>query len=88
MTKRKVEIFSAGCPLCQTVVARIQWMACPCCDVTVLDTHDPRIADRARQLGVGRVPAVAVNGVPVACCADGEVNEQDWRAAGIGQPLA
>ena len=87
MTKRKVEIFSAGCPVCQATVARIQEMACSSCDVTVLDTHDPVVVERARKLGVGRVPAVVIDGVLAACCAGGEMNERDLRAAGIGQPL-
>ena len=36
--KRKVEVFSAGCPVCQNAVELVQNLAGPSCDVTVLST--------------------------------------------------
>jgi hypothetical protein len=83
-TKRKVEIFSAGCPVCQEAVARVKGLACSDCDVAVLDMNDPAVAAQAKRLGVGAVPAVAVDGKLASCCAGRGVDEQALRAAGVG----
>jgi glutaredoxin len=84
-TKRKVEIFSAGCPACQSAVDLVNRLACPSCDVTVLDMNDINVAKRARDLGVRSVPAVAINGQLASCCTGAGVEEQALRAAGLGQ---
>lgn len=84
--KRNVEVFSAGCPVCDATIELIHDLACPSCSVTVLDTNDPTIARRAASLGVRSVPAVAVDGKLVVCCAAGGVDEQALREAGIGSP--
>lgn len=39
--KRKIEIFSAGCPACRETVELVERLACPSCDVQVLDMNDP-----------------------------------------------
>ena len=33
--KRKVEVFVAGCPLCDETVELVKKLACPGCDVTI-----------------------------------------------------
>jgi hypothetical protein len=86
--KRKVEVFSAGCPTCQEAVDLVKGLACPDCDVEVLDMRDPAIASRAKSLGVNSVPAVAVDGKLAACCANRGVDEATLRAAGVGTPLS
>lgn len=83
--KRKVEVFSAGCPACQTAIDLVNRLACPSCEVSVLDMNDINVAKRARELGVSSVPAVAINGQLASCCAGGGVEERALRAAGIGQ---
>lgn len=35
--KRKVEVFSAGCPACADVVTLVQGLTCSSCEVDVLD---------------------------------------------------
>lgn len=84
--KRKVEIFSAGCPACEEAIVMVQGLACPSCDVQVLDMHDIAVAQRAKALGVRSVPAVAIDGKLASCCAGRGVDEQILRAAGLGQP--
>lgn len=86
-TKRKVEVFSAGCGLCDETVSLVERIACDACEVVVLDMREDAVAARARELGVRTVPAVAVNGTLAACCGGGP-NESELRAAGIGQPDA
>lgn len=87
MAKRKVEIFSAGCSVCNDTVELVKRISCPSCDVTVLNMNDQKVAHRARSLGIGSVPAVVVDGKLAACAAGRGPNEADLRAAGIGQPL-
>lgn len=85
--KRKVEIFSAGCPSCDSAVRLIQGIACPSCDVVVLDMHDPNVASRAKGLGIRSVPAVVVDGKLADCCAGRGPDETALKAAGIGQAM-
>lgn len=83
--KRKVELFSAGCPACVDVVTLVKSLACPACDLDVLDMRDMAVAQRAKALGVRSVPAVAINGQIALCCAGRGVDEASLRAAGLGQ---
>ncbi len=85
--KRKIEVFSAGCPACQEAVTLIQSIACPSCDVTVLDMNDAGVAQRAKGLGVRSVPAVVVDGRLADCCQGRGPDAATLRAAGLGQPL-
>jgi glutaredoxin 3 len=84
--KRKIEVFSAGCPACEDVVSLVQGLACPSCEVDVLDMRDIAVAKRAKALGVRSVPAVAINGQLAGCCAGRGVDEASLRDAGLGQP--
>lgn len=83
--KRKVEVFSAGCPLCQSAIDLVDRLACPSCEVTVLDMNDVNVAKRARDLGVRSAPAVAIDGQLASCCAGAGIEEQALRAAGLGR---
>lgn len=89
MAKRKVEVFTSGCPVCEPVVEMVKKVACSSCDVVVYDlnkgcdTNECR--DKARQYSVTRVPAVAVDGKLLECCKAGTITEQALRDAGVGQ---
>ncbi len=84
---RNVEIFSAGCPICEEAVQRVKDMACPSCDINVLDMKDPKIADRAKKMGIHKIPTIVIDGKIADCCIGGALNEQSLKEAGIGQPL-
>ena len=84
-TQRKVEVFSAGCAVCEDVVRMVKASACPSCDITVLDTNNVQVAQRAKALGIFRVPAVVIDGKLADCCAGGEVSIAALEAAGLGQ---
>lgn len=86
-TKRRIEIFSAGCPVCEETIQLVNRAACPSCDVTILDMQDPQGASRAKSLGVHSVPAVVIDGTLADCCTGRGPDEQTLRAAGLGQPL-
>ena len=86
-TRRKIEIFSAGCGLCEETVAMVRRSACASCEIEVLDMRDADVAAKAMQYGVRTVPAVAVEGQLAACCAGSGPDEASLRAVGIGMPL-
>ena len=86
MTLRKVEVFTAGCSLCDDAVQLVQSLACPSCSVEVLDMKDELAQAKARQYGVTRVPAVAVNGTLADCCRGGAIDSETLRALGVGSP--
>ncbi len=85
-TKRRVEVFTAGCPACEETVSLVSRLACPSCDVSVLDMHDEAVAKHAKELGVHTVPAVAIDGKLADCCAGRGPDESKLRSAGLGQP--
>ncbi len=85
--KRTIEVFSAGCPACKEAIDLVNRIACPVCDVTMLDMADPSIARRAQSLGVRSVPAVAIDGKLAPCCAGRGLEEAALREAGLGKAL-
>lgn len=86
-TTRKIEVFSAGCAVCDDTVALINRIACPSCEVLILDMHKPEVSQQARRYGIRSVPAVVVDGKLADCCAGRGPDEKQLRAAGIGMPL-
>ena len=86
--KRKIEVFSAGCPACEETIALVNRVACPSCEVSVLEMKDPGVASRAKSLGIRSVPAVVIDGKLADCCAGRGPDETVLRAAGLGQPTA
>jgi glutaredoxin len=85
--KRKIEVFSAGCSACEETIRLVNRIACPSCEVTVLDMKKPTVAERAKNLGIRAVPAVVIDGKLADCCTGRGPDEATLRSAGIGQPL-
>lgn len=83
--KRKVEVFTAGCAVCDETVALVKRVACSSCDVEVHDMRQPASAQKAKQYGLRVVPAVVINGKLAECCADRGPDEGALRAAGLGR---
>ncbi len=83
--KRKIEIFTAGCPACKETIDLVHRTACPSCEVSILDMKDAAVARRAKSLGIRSVPAVVVDGELAPCCAGRGVDENSLRAAGVGR---
>jgi pyruvate/2-oxoglutarate dehydrogenase complex dihydrolipoamide dehydrogenase (E3) component/glutaredoxin len=86
-TKRKIEVFSAGCPACEETVQLVKRIACSSCEVSVLDMNEPTVAKRAKSLGVRSVPAVVIDGKLADCCAGRGPREPTLRAAGVAQAI-
>ncbi len=81
--KRKIEVFSAGCPICKETVNLVNRVACPSCEISILDLKDPNVAGRAKSLGIHSVPAVAIDGKLADCCAGRGPDEAALRSAGV-----
>ena len=84
-TKRKIEVFTAGCPACEDTIALVNRISCPSCEVEILDMNQPEVAKRAKQYGIFRVPSVVIEGKLADCCLPQGPNEQMLRAAGLGE---
>ncbi len=86
--KRKVEVYSAGCPVCNDAVDMVKGMSCQDCEISVLDMNDPVVAKKAKNLGIRSVPAFVVDGKLADCCAGRGPDAATLKAAGLGQPLS
>lgn len=90
MSKRVVEVFTAGCPLCDETVKLVQELACSNCEVKVWDLREEKATEESRekvsQYSIHRVPAVVVNGKLAECCQNQQpISRESLIAAGIGQ---
>lgn len=84
---RKIEIFSADCPVCQHVIQQVKDASCPSCDITVLDMKGTDVQKRAADLGIRSVPAVVIDGKLADCCSSRGVDLDVLRSAGLGQQI-
>ncbi len=87
-TKRKVEVFSAGCPVCNDAIEMVKRISCQDCEINIMDMNDPAVAGRASTLGIRSVPAIVIDGKLADCCAGRGPDEAMLKAAGIGQPIS
>lgn len=89
MTKRKVEVFTSGCYLCDETVQLVKELACPSCEVMVYDLSNPcetkECIEKSKEYGINSVPTVVVDGKIVECCRRGKPAMETLMAAGIGQ---
>ena len=84
MAKRTVEVFTAGCGLCDDALQRVRALVCESCDLQVHDLNTSAGIARARQHGVVRAPSVVINGQLAGCCDQGGIDESVLRGLGVG----
>jgi len=87
MPNNKVEVFTSGCPICESTVDLVERLACPSCEVIIYDLtkdNEKEIQNKAAFYGIERIPAVAVNGKLLECCAMSSISENSLRQAGVG----
>ena len=88
--KRVIEVFTAGCSVCQPTVDLVKSMPCSSCQVIVYDLSKPcdteECLDKVKQYSVKSLPAVAVNGVLLDCCENKGVSVDKLTKAGLGEP--
>jgi len=89
--KRSVEVFTAGCPVCDETVKLVKELACESCEVIFYNLNEAcetaECLVKARTYGITRVPSVVVDGVLAECCKGGAVTADGLKAAGIGACL-
>ena len=82
---RTSEVFSAHGPCCETAVRVVEDLAGSGDEVIVVSMLDPSGQSRANELGVTRVPAVAVDGQLASCCTGAGVDPNILRTMGVGR---
>ena len=83
-SRRKIEVFSAGCPCCTEAVDMVNRIAGDSSEVQVLDMHQEDVAAKAKEYGVQSVPAIAVDGKLADCCTGRGIDEETLKASGLG----
>ncbi len=79
--KKKVEVFSAGCPACEETIEIVKRIAWSSHEVVVHDMHKSEVASKAERYGVRSVPAVVIDGKLAGCCVGRGPDEQILRSA-------
>jgi len=85
MAKRKVEVFTSGCYLCEETVKLVKEITCSSCELSIHDLSKKEGVDKAKSYGVTSVPTVVVDGKIVECCKRGKPDRNMLEAAGIGK---
>ena len=80
-TKKKIEVFSAGCSTCQETIELVKRLSGSSHEVLVHDMQKSEVASKAKQYGVRSVPAVVIDGKLAGCCAGRGPDEQILRSA-------
>jgi hypothetical protein len=85
--KRKIEIFTAGCPVCEEQVQKIKELACPSCDIDVLNVNQNTDAlNKSKSIGIKRLPSVVIDGVLAECCSSG-IDFELLKSMGLGKQI-
>ena len=75
-SKHKVEVFSAGCALCEELIDLVRREAGSSSQVIVNKMTDARVLARAEKSGIRSVPAVVIDGKLASCCTGRGVDVQ------------
>lgn len=79
-----IEIFSAGCPVCDRAISTVEELADDNYEINVLDMNDPQVADRAEKMGIVSVPAVVMDGELLECCGQTGPTRESLQQSGLG----
>ncbi len=80
-TRKKIEVFSAGCATCNETIDLVRRIAGSGHDVVIHDMHKSEVASQAKQFGIRSVPAVVIDGKLAGCCAGRGPDENVLRSA-------
>lgn len=85
---RKIEIYTAGCPICDEQITRIREVACSNCDIEVLNVKDNSIAlEKSKTYGINSLPSVVIDGVLAQCCSNRGINIDILKTLGLGKNI-
>lgn len=89
MSSQKIEVFTAGCYICNNAVKKIKDLACPNCEVVVYDLNEKCESNicekKAKEYGIESVPAVAIDGELADCCNNKGIDIEILKKSGLGQ---
>lgn len=89
VTKRRIELFTAGCTVCEPVVEMVKAMACSSCEVVIYNVAQPcdtkECLEKVKAYGIKALPAIAVDGKMLPCCENIGISVDELKKAGIGQ---
>lgn len=80
-TTYKIELFVAGCSICQEVIHQVIKIAGSCSEISISNINDKIVAEKVEELGIKSIPAVFVDGELVNCCFNGVFKEELFRPA-------
>jgi glutaredoxin 3 len=80
-TKKKIEVFSAGCSTCKETIELVKRLAGSSHEVVVHDMQKAETTSKAKNYGVRSVPAVVIDGKLASCCAGRGPEEHVLAAA-------
>ncbi|HXM95218.1 MAG TPA: thioredoxin family protein [Candidatus Dormibacteraeota bacterium] len=80
-TRKKIEVFSAGCSTCKETIELVKKVAGSSHELVIHDMQKPEVASKAKQQGVKSVPAVVIDGKLSGCCAGRGPDEHVLRSA-------
>lgn len=87
--KRKIELFTAGCSVCESVIETVKSMACSSCEVVIYNLSQlcdtKECLEKVKAYGIKALPAIAVNGKLLNCCENKGISLEELKNAGIGQ---
>ncbi|GAW92659.1 glutaredoxin [Calderihabitans maritimus] len=87
--KRVVEVFTAGCFICENAIKEIKALASSNCEVRIYDLNKRcdtnECVEKAKQYDIKSVPAVAIDGKLVNCCNTRGIDVEILKKAGLGQ---
>lgn len=92
MNKRKIEVFTAGCPVCNPVVDLVKSLANEQYnEVTIYDLvkqcETKECVAKVEEYGIKRLPAITVNGKLLSCCSNNGITKEDLVNAGITEAV-
>lgn len=87
--KRQIEIFTAGCPVCDPMIQIVKELACDNCEVNVYDitklSDDKPFMFKVGEYGIKQIPSIAIDGVLLDCCKESVITKDRLLSAGVGQ---
>jgi hypothetical protein len=62
-TKQRIEVFTAGCPLCVETLSAVKKAVAKCgCEVIERRCEGPKLCAESKQYGITKMPTVVVDG--------------------------
>ena len=80
-TRKKIEVFSAGCSTCKETIELVKKLAGSSHGVVIHDMQNSEVSSKAKEHGVKSVPAVVIDGKLAGCCAGRGPDEHVLRSA-------